>query len=253
MMTIRDNPNSSQIPLISIITVVYNGAKYLERTIKSVIKQVHKNFEYIIIDGGSTDETINILKRYEHNINKYISEPDNGLYDGMNKGLLIAKGNYVMFLNSDDWLEDGALFDVSNNIMRNPGYDIYHGYFLIHDKTRSKKRGHGILPTSIPAYQPASFVRRTIFDGMKWFDDRYEIAADFKFFKSLQLDGYKFCKLDTIVSNFSIGGASSDINTRLNEMEQILIDLKYSKITTAILMFRMQIVTNNFYIRPIGV
>jgi glycosyltransferase involved in cell wall biosynthesis len=243
-----DNINNSQVPLISIITVVYNGGKHLERTIRSVIKQVYKNFEYIVIDGGSIDETIDILKKYEHSINKYISEPDNGLYDAMNKGLVLASGDYVIFLNSDDWLEDRALIEVSNAIMSNPGYDIYHGYFLLHDKTRKKKRGSGILPTSFPAYQTSCFVRRTIFGKMKWFDDKYKIAADFKFLKSLQLDGYKFLKLDAIVSNFSMGGASSDTRTRLKEIEQILIDLKYSKIIIAILMFRLRVVTNTFYI-----
>lgn len=233
--------NNLHPPLISIITVVYNGIEHLERTIQSIIRQDCTNIEYIIIDGKSTDGTIDILKKYGDNISWWISEPDHGLYNAMNKGLTLAKGDYIMFLNSDDWLEDSALAKVSGIMSKNPGHDVYHGYFLIDDKNQKTRRGHGILPTSIPAYQPASFVRRTILNDRQWFDEKYKIAADFKFFKSLQLAGNSFFKIDALITKFSVGGASSDTHLRLKEMEQILDEFKYPKILTKILLLKMWI------------
>ena len=85
---------------LSIITVNYNDAKGLERTILSVISQTKHNFEFIVIDGGSTDGSIDVIKKYEGNINYWVSEPDGGIYQGMNKGLRQAKGDYVNFMNS---------------------------------------------------------------------------------------------------------------------------------------------------------
>jgi glycosyltransferase involved in cell wall biosynthesis len=250
-MKIEGDLNSLHSPLISIITVVYNGVEHLERTIQSIIKQDCTNIEYIIVDGGSTDGTIDILKKHEDNINRWISEPDHGLYNAMNKGVTLAKGDYIMFLNSDDWLEDGALDRVGEIMSKNPGYDVYHGYFLIDDKNQKTRRGHGILPTSIPAYQPASFVRRTIFGDRKWFDEQYKIAADFKFFKSLQLAGHSFLKINALITKFSVGGASSDTYLRLKEMEQILEEFKYSKILTTILLLKMRIADGNSHSRDI--
>jgi len=98
------NLKSQTYPLITIITVVYNGEKYLEETIKSVINQTYPNVEYIIIDGGSTDGTLDIIKKYEDYIDYWVSEKDKGIYDAMNKGILVSNGKYLLFLNADDFL-----------------------------------------------------------------------------------------------------------------------------------------------------
>jgi glycosyltransferase involved in cell wall biosynthesis len=92
-------------PLISIITIVYNGITTLEQTILSVINQTYKNSEYIIIDGGSTDSTVDIIKKYEKHFAYWLSEPDKGIYNAMNKGIKLSSGKYIALLNSDDWLE----------------------------------------------------------------------------------------------------------------------------------------------------
>ena len=96
-------------PLFSIITVVYNNEKYLEETIKSVVNQKFQNFEYIIIDGGSSDKTLDIIKRYDSQIDYWISEKDKGIYDAFNKGMSLAKGDFIGIVNSDDTYFDNAL------------------------------------------------------------------------------------------------------------------------------------------------
>ena len=93
-------------PLISIITAVLNGDKTLERTIQSVIDQDYKNIEYIIIDGGSTDGTLDIIKKYDHAIDYWMSEPDEGIYDAFNKGIQISSGEWIYFLGADDYFVD---------------------------------------------------------------------------------------------------------------------------------------------------
>ena len=123
----QHNDQAIQQPLVSVITVVYNGEKYLEQTIQSVINQTYNNIEYIIIDGGSTDTTLDIIKKYKDYISYFISEPDNGLYDAMNKGIRRANGELIGMLNSDDWLNLDAISTVQNAYVKNPGTKILHG------------------------------------------------------------------------------------------------------------------------------
>lgn len=113
-------------PLVSIITVVYNSEKYLEQTIKSVINQTYNNIEYIIIDGGSTDNTLDIIKENENNISYWVSEQDEGLYDAMNKGICIAKGDLIGMINGDDWYEKYAVETMVNAYLKNPNKSIFH-------------------------------------------------------------------------------------------------------------------------------
>lgn len=113
-------------PLVSIITVVFNGEKYLEQTIQSVINQSYTPIEYIIIDGGSTDGSIGIIKKYSKYIHTWISEPDKGLYDAMNKGIGLATGDLIGMINSDDWYEENTVEIVVNAFLHNPGKHIFH-------------------------------------------------------------------------------------------------------------------------------
>lgn len=89
-------------PLVTVITVVYNAKELLEETILSVLNQTYSNIEYIIVDGGSTDGTLDIIKKYQDKISKYISEPDQGIYDAMNKGMSLSKGQWLNFMNAGD-------------------------------------------------------------------------------------------------------------------------------------------------------
>lgn len=134
----------NKTPLISIITVVYNGEQYLEQTIQSVINQTYKNIEYIIIDGGSTDGTLDIIKKYEENVTYWVSEKDKGLYDAMNKGIRIAKGELIGMINSDDWYELEAVELMVAAYQNNPTKSIFHAdrYDIDDDGNKTVKKFH---------------------------------------------------------------------------------------------------------------
>jgi len=114
--------------VFSIITITYNASKCLEKTIRSVVRQSYSNIEYIIIDGNSSDKTIDIIKKYEDKISYWISEPDKGLYDAMNKGLQVATGDYVWFLNAGDVLKNAeAVSELASIAMQDNSPDILYG------------------------------------------------------------------------------------------------------------------------------
>jgi glycosyltransferase involved in cell wall biosynthesis len=124
--TRTENP-SPMNPLVSIITVVFNGAKTLEQTIQSVLGQTYKNIEYIIVDGGSTDGTLDIIQKYEDRIARWVSEPDRGLYDAMNKGIRMATGEIIGIINSDDWYELNAVESIMDAYRKHPEKKVFHG------------------------------------------------------------------------------------------------------------------------------
>lgn len=136
MDDIPSEPDSvpKQAPLISIITVVYNSQQFLEGTIQSIAAQLSSNIEYIIIDGGSTDGTLDIIKKYPEVVTHWISEPDNGLYDAMNKGLKLAQGEYVWFINSGDKIYEDNTISLIESIANQPERpDVIYGETLIID------------------------------------------------------------------------------------------------------------------------
>ena len=115
---------------VSIITVCKNSERFLASTIESVINQSYKNIEYIIIDGASTDSTCEIIKRYESNISFWMSEPDDGMYHAINKGLRIASGDYILILNSDDMLAAKETIEQVSKIIDLSKADYYHGNMI---------------------------------------------------------------------------------------------------------------------------
>jgi len=171
------------MPKISIITVCYNSAATIEKTINSVISQDYSNVEYIIIDGNSSDETQNIIRKYEDKIAYWVSEPDKGIYDAMNKGMQHATGDLIEFLNSDDWFEDGALKNVADAWHREKA-DVYFGdyYFVFVDGTREHKHVSmgdcEKLPYEMKLNHQAIFIKRDVILRYP-FNLAYRIAADY--------------------------------------------------------------------------
>ena len=217
---------------LSIITVNYNDAKGLKRTIKSVISQSYHNFEFIVIDGGSTDGSVDVIKKYEGNINYWVSEPDGGIYQGMNKGLRQAKGDYVNFMNSGDSFH---ATDVLERIFSlDTDADIITGTHVGSPHPNVGKDGISLytLCTGAVDHQ-ASFIKRDV--ALRHpYDEKYKIVSDWKFFiEALVIDNCSFFYTETIVVDVDMTGISNtspDLNRR--ERETVLRELFPERILT---------------------
>ena len=206
-------------PLVSVITIVLNGQRYLEQTIKSVIDQTYDNVEYIIIDGRSTDGTINIIKKYEHIIDYWISEPDKGIYDAMNKAIQIANGEWVSFMNAGDQFFGN---DVVREVFESPpdGVDVIYGDTEIrYDGSGGIKKAGKVeqLWSGMIFCHQSAFCRGCLLRTYK-FNTEYEISADFDFFYSLLTDGGSFLNRRITISTVKSGGLS-DRNRLKNVIE----------------------------------
>jgi glycosyltransferase involved in cell wall biosynthesis len=220
LRTENNNKKSShELPLVSVITVVYNGEKTLEETILSVLNQSYKNIEYLLIDGVSTDRTFDIIKKYNDKIDYWISEPDNGIYDAMNKGIGLAQGDIIGLLNSDDWYEQNACSLIVDEYLKSPKSMIYgnmkvhykDGLTNIHSINVPKKKENFHLS----AVHPTFFVPSIIYWQYGCFNLKYRVAADHDFLLRIFENNISFKKLDTVITNFREGGFSqNDAGTR---------------------------------------
>lgn len=199
---------------VSIITVCFNSAKTLEQTIKSVINQSYNNIEYIIIDGGSTDGTLDIIKKYEDKITYWVSEPDNGLYDAMNKGIRIASGEIIGIINSDDWYNQGAFEEVVNCFAKSDCEIVYGDMITVADtgvllrKCAAKINQDHIYFRMIYSHATV-FVKRYVYEKYGVFDCRYKIVADYDAMLRFYSQGVVFTYLPFDVAFFRIGGVST--------------------------------------------
>lgn len=203
---------------LSIITVNYNDAEGLERTIQSVISQTFHDYEFIIIDGGSTDDSLKVIKKYVNYIDYWVSERDGGIYPGMNKGLRQAKGDYVNFMNGGDCYHSS---DVLEKIFAlETDADIITG---AHAENGLRNVGKGGL-TMLDLYKwaidhQASFVRREVLLRHPY-DEKYRIVSDWKFFiEALVFDNCTFYYTDIIVVDVDMRGISNT-NFALDKQER---------------------------------
>lgn len=204
--------NQEKKVLISIITVVFNGEKYLEETIQSVINQTYENIEYIIIDGGSMDGTVDVIKKYEDKIDYWISEKDNGIYDAMNKGILAASGAWINFMNAGDSFYNNEVLE--NVFFKNDleNIDLLYGNYAVKDennlilihvdvKDYSDKR-------NIPFCHQSLFVKSSLLKT-NLFDLQFKIAADYDQYLRLKFKDVKILHLPLVISIYLDGGISS--------------------------------------------
>ena len=205
---------------ISVVTVCYNAVSVLERTIKSVIAQSFPNIEYIIIDGGSTDGTIDVIKKYEDKISFWISEPDGGIYDAMNKGIKNANGDWIIFMNAGDlFYERDTLSKMSVHL--NDAIDILRGNIIrVYDRFKVKSCGVVVQNPGImdmihnTFHHQACLIRKALFEQYGLYDTEYRLCADWKFFfDCVVLHHVKSCYVDITVASFRMDGASS-VNTK---------------------------------------
>lgn len=220
-----------QLPKITILTASYNAAATIEQTIVSVVYQDYPNLEYIIIDGGSTDGTIDILKKYEKDGLRWISEPDRGLYDALNKGVGMASGEYIEVLGGDDALVDQNIISrIVHQIELNT--DILCGQaWCVDEKSSMQFPYFNEIARNKETYQggmvphAAMFARKELLLQHP-FDINYRIAADYKFFLQCYYDEMvRIQYSDEMVAFFSIAGISSDMQACYKEDNRIYEEL----------------------------
>lgn len=198
---------------LSIITVNKNNASGLEQSIRSALRQSFRDYEFIVIDGNSTDESVGVIQKYSDNIEYWISEGDNGVYSAMNKGILSAKGDYCYFLNSGDYLCNETVLE---SVFRGGSTaDVIYGNLLVHSGGSVVTRAKGTpRPTFLDIYSntikhQASFIRRSLFEKYGLYDESLRIVADWAFFlNTVGLNSASVQYLDVDISCFSAGGRS---------------------------------------------
>ena len=200
-------------PLISVVTACLNSTNVLERTIQSTLSQDYSNIEYILVDGGSDDGTVDIIRKYENRISRWISEKDKGISDAFNKGLSLSRGDWVAFLNAGD--EYHGQDSISRLMSASNGYDIVFGG-LKHIKINRPPSYYDPMKVDGDAYwlrrsipHQSSIVSRKVFDNIGDFDINLKYAMDYEHFLRAYRKGYRFFAIMDIITDVRVGGVSS--------------------------------------------
>ncbi len=199
---------------ISVITVNYNDKVGLKKTMESVINQTFNDFEFIVVDGGSTDGGKEIIEEYKERIDYLFSESDKGIYNAMNKGIKVAKGEFVIFMNSGDTFANSEVLQkVESDLV--PEFDIYYGDYnrvksnSIRKKTYPENLSFSFFYTGSLSHQSA-FIRRTLFDDIFLYNEEYKIASDWEFFVyAICYKNVPYKYLNMTISDFDFTGISS--------------------------------------------
>jgi len=204
---------------ISIITSVYNNKNQIGEAIESVLNQTYQNIEYIVIDGASTDGTVDIIESYKNQIDMFVSENDNGIYDGLNKGIHLATGDVIGFLHSDDFYMDNYAIANIMKIFNNNECDGVYGDLIYVDKNNIDKivrywksgvfKYQNLKKGWMPPH-PAFFVKKKVYDKFGYFDTSFKISADYNFMlKILIYKKIKIQYLPQIIYAMRVGGESN--------------------------------------------
>lgn len=220
-------------PLTSIITVVYNSERFIKSTLDSIARQQEKNFEYIIIDGGSTDKTLDIIKQYSI-VDVLVSEKDNGLYDAMNKGLNLAHGQFVWFINSGDKLFDKTTtYDIGQVYLKNPDCDVIYGQTQLIDekgtvlgmrkKTAPNPLTANSLKMGLMVCHQSILVKKSI---ASQYDLNYKVSADYLWVLEALEKAKNIVYADRILSSYLENGFSAN-NKPLSNRERLKIMMQH--------------------------
>lgn len=205
--------NIYNLPLVSIVTIVYNGQEYIQDCINSIKMQTYKKIEYIIIDGGSTDNTVNIIKDNSDIVSNYISEKDNGISDAFNKGIKMAKGDIIGLINADDYLEKDTIEIIVQKFEEMENAEgIYYGClnFVESDGTiRSLKPELGKIWNYMSLFHPALFVHKNVYEKVGLFSLDYKYAMDAEFIHRCLNNKIDFYYIDKILANYRLEGVST--------------------------------------------
>lgn len=219
-----------QNPLISIVTVSYNAVTTIEQTIQAVINQTYKNIEYIIIDGGSTDGTLDIIKKYKDKISYWVSEPDKGIYDAMNKGIKVATGEWINFMNAGDSFYDNKTLERTFNQYYTDNTKVIYGDMIENNGGKSRlirAKSLSVFTSDLPFCHQSSFLK----NGSGYYDTDLRIAADYKLFRIIYSEfGEKaFAYVSFPISIFEASGISS-LNKDLLRKEYHAVYREYKDI-----------------------
>lgn len=205
---------------VTIITATYNSESHLQETINSVLSQSYKDIEYIVIDGGSTDRTLEIIKENKDNISKYVSERDNGIYDALNKGIKLATGDIIGFLNSDDVYNNSDVVSEIVQTFKNTNSDIVYGNIVYMSNGEDKKmirywKSNDFRPESLkfgwmPPH-PSLYCRKKVYDESGSFYDSFKIAADYEFIlRVFSNKSYVKTFIPLVLVQMELGGVSNN-------------------------------------------
>lgn len=243
---------------LSIITINFNDFEGLQKTIESVINQTYLDYEFIVIDGGSSDHSKSVIEKNQSKITYWVSEKDTGIYNAMNKGILKAKGEYCLFLNSGDYLFNATVLE---NVFSNKSEaDIIYGNMQIDWGNGNMTIGK--MPQKIAFEQmyldtlwhPVSFIKRNLFEKCGMYNEAYKIVADYDFFfKVIIMHSVSMQYVDLVISSYNVNGLSSLAENKIlekNERQKV----KQSYLPAAIIEFADQKCTaqqigNSFYFK----
>jgi glycosyltransferase involved in cell wall biosynthesis len=216
---------------LSIITINYNNAAGLRKTIESVISQSFKDIEYIIIDGGSTDGSKELIEKYAESITYWVSEKDNGIYPAMNKGIQVANGEYLLFLNSGDWFYENTTLSMAIPLLR--PFDIVYGNtmnfksdgttWLQNPPAELSLYSLGYRWNSLP--HQAMFTKRNLFEKYGGYDENLKMVADWAFYLiAIFKHNCSYKRIDNIIAWYYFEGFSANINNEpLQKAERALV------------------------------
>lgn len=238
---------------VSIITVCFNSAETIEDTIKSVLSQDYKDIEYIVVDGGSTDATLEILTKYQSQISKCISEPDDGIYGAMNKGIRLSTGDIVATLNGDDVYADESIVGQMVGFVQNNGLDAMYGDLVYINPNNSNhvtrfwkageyKRGAFCHGWVIP--HPTFFCRKQVFERYGYFNDKFQVAADFelmlRFIEKHQINvGY----LPKVIVKMRTGGKANLLRGMIRGNWEIVRSFRLNNLRLSLWLFVLKPIT----------
>ena len=214
--------------IITYVTVCLNSDKYISQCIKSIIQQKTPEIEYIIIDGNSSDKTNEIINSFREKIDLVKSESDEGVYYAMNKALNYANGEYICFVNADDWLEEFTVKKILENYNYLRNYDVFYGdqnIFEENKKLYKNKGDHKFLNYFMSIPHQSTYVKKKIYEDIIY-DVKYKISADYDLFLKLKKLNKVFKKLNFTFSNFRTNGMSAD--KKISSLEFLTIQKKYN-------------------------
>lgn len=224
------------LPKISIVTPSLNQGRFIEDAIQSVAKQAYPNFEHIIVDACSTDETLSVLRSYPHL--RWVSEPDGGQSDALNKGFRMSTGELVGWLNADEYYLPGTFDAVAEFCMDNPATDIFYGDTIFVDeqgRLQRAKKGHEFSFTVLLYFgcfipTDATFLRRHFIEEGFFIDTNYRVVMDLEYFLRCAASGKHFKYIDRLLGSFRWQGSNLCLQGERGRKERLLVQRTWSKL-----------------------